>query len=319
MEATLGHLQLPEELSRLILSGTCVAFIGSGVSAGCYDSWPDLVNNLCERCGSTYRVERDSPGEALLDAAQSAKDADQQAYYSFLGEHFGEPADRVSLLYDALLSLPFTCYLTVNFDPLLALKARTAKISCDTQLRMYPSLDRKAMTRRSIHYLHGYIAEGSMRAPGTIVLARDEFQAAYADNSNLMNFLVQTLEFDPMVFIGCRLQEPTMARVFEICKKHQEVRLRLAMESGRGVAKPPARFIFLAEPQVKSCRDESGTMESGIAAKKEEAYYANMDIKPVWYKARGENHSALRFALEYLAKLPEIEVNYGGDGGANGI
>ena len=176
----------------MILSGQCLVFLGSGPSWGSYHPWPDLVNALCDRCGITRRITRDSPADELLNAAQDAKSADRNAYYRFLGEHFGRPVDSVPLLYDVLFSLPFECYLTINFDPMFALKARTARLPCSLPPRVYPSLDRRQMVDRSIHYLHGFIEVGATPAEGTIVLARDEFDEAY--DSNLMNLLYQLLK-----------------------------------------------------------------------------------------------------------------------------
>jgi SIR2-like domain len=308
---------LPSELRDVILSGKCIAFIGSGLSAGCYDPWHELINKLCKHCNHSSRVGRDSPTDAFLDAAQDAKDTDEKAYYSFLGEHFGRPAQNASLLYDVVLSLPFRCYLTVNFDPLLALKSRTAQSKCDTNISAYPSLDRGKMTNRSIHYLHGYIEEGSTPTQGTIVLARSEFDEAYADNSSLMNFLLPTFVNDPIVFIGCGLKEPAMKQVFSICKKHQQERLEIMKEQGRLNSKPPKQFIFLPKPEVRNKEGKLDINESQAAFEKKKAYYNDMEITPVWYAASREDHSTLRYALELLAKLPKIAQDYGWDGGVH--
>lgn len=312
------QLQMPQKLKDAILSKTCVAFIGSGLSAGCYASWHELINGLCEQCGTGSRVSQNSTEDALLDAAQDAKTSNSTVYFRFLGEHFGRPAERASLLYDIILSLPFECYLTVNLDPLLALKARTAQLPCDCTVRAYPSLDRKAMVNRSIHYLHGIINEQSTPTDGTIVLARKEFELAYGNSSNLMNLLMPTLENDPIVFLGCRLREPVMPQVFAICRQHQQARKRIAMESGRHPGSPPHRFIFLPRPQVESEVNEEVTKEQSHAIfLKEDAYYRDMDIEPVWYSASKEDHSELRLALERLAGLPDIRPNYGWQGGSN--
>jgi len=314
MTLSLVPLELPDELRKIILSGNCVAFLGSGLSAGSYHPWPDLVNALCRRCGSPCSVTRDTPGEAFLDAAQDAKNANRQEYLSFLGEHFGRPAPNASFLYDAVLALPFQSYLTVNLDPLLALKARTAPSKCRTPVCAYPSLDRKEMGNRSIHYLHGFINERAIPPDGTIVLARGEFEEAYGDNSNLMTFLLPTLANEPIVFFGCRLQEPVMARLFDICKQHQQKRLKTMAELGRSAGNLPSRFIFLGRPEVKDSCGKLNDDLSKAAVEKQEDFYTRMDIRPVWYPAPEEDHSALRYALERLAELPDIGPNYGWEG-----
>jgi len=204
MTLHIDHGVIPQELRDLILEGKCVVFIGSGPSTG-YLSWPDLVNTLCERCRSTRRVSEHSPAADLLDAAQDAKESDRDAYFAFLGEHFGRPVANAPIIYDTLLLLPFACYLTVNFDPLLVLKARTSKNPCPGGVHAFPSLDRMQMHKRSIHHLHGLITEGTKPVEGAIVLARDEFDSAYRANSSLMNFLVSAIENQPILFIGCEL------------------------------------------------------------------------------------------------------------------
>jgi hypothetical protein len=308
--------EIPQKLRGVIRRKRCVVFIGSGLSYGIYHSWPDLVNSLCEKCGSARRVNRDSPPGEFLDAAQDAKLSDKVTYYNLLGEHFGHSVRDASVLYDILLSLPFECYLTVNFDPLLALKARTAKLPCSLPVHAYPSLDRKKMTNRSIHYLHGFIGEGKIPVEGTIVLARDEFDEAYGDNSNLMNLLVPTLAEEPILFIGCRLREPVMKRIFDICKKAQLKRQRIMVASGGPQSKPPPRFILLPKPEIQN--DETGHIDLGksqIEIEEQQRYYQDLEIEPVWYDAPANDHSALRFALERLAELPEVTPNHGWQGG----
>ncbi len=308
-------LQLPDDLKHAILSEKCVAFLGSGVSAGCYDNWPDLVNGLCERCGSNHRVRIDSLPETFLDAAQHAKDCSKKSYYEFLGDRLGRSADRARLLYDVLLALPFECYLTVNLDPLLALKARTASRPCSPKPPYaYPALDRKTMTDRTIHYLHGMISEGNTPAEGTIVLARDEFEQAYAPNSSLMNLLVSTLDNEPIAFIGCRLREPVMEHVFRICRDNQQSRMRAMTESRGPESSPPPQFIMLPKPEVL-VEGRFDIKQSQDAMPVEEEYYKTMGIKVVWYTARGTEHSALRLGLEHLAQLPDVRPNYGWTGG----
>lgn len=307
-------MELPKALRDLILSKKCVAFIGSGVSAGCYNSWADLINNLCKRCDCPSEVGHDSPGDALLDAAQDAKDADEQAYYEFLGEHFGERPRSIPRPYVAMLSLPFRCYLTVNFDPLLSLVSCVNRNDGHSRLDVYPSLDRGAMGNGSIHYLHGYIGEGSIPRPGSIVLARSEFDEAYEDNSNLMAFLVATFEHDPIVFVGCRLREPGMSRVFQISIRNQQKRLKLTMQRGPNGSRPPRKFILLSNPEVKNSEGRIDVEQSRIAAEEEDRYFNDMDITPIWYTAPGGDHSVLWSALEQLGNLSRIAPDHGWGG-----
>lgn len=302
---------MPTKLRDVILSKRCHAFVGSGLSSGLYHSWFGLVNAICERCGIARRITKDSTVDELLDAAQDAKAGNKRQYFGFLGEHFGRSLDQTPLIYDLLLSLPFECYLTVNLDPLLARKARLARTPCVLPVRAYPSLDRRQMFSRSLHYLHGFIEAGKTPVEGTIVLARDEFLEAYRDNSNLMNFLVPTLENDPVLFVGCGLREPSMPQVFKICKEHQTKRQKIMVASGSLPSSPPQRYILLPKPSVTNEAGDLVEDQSREEMERQQTYYTSLDIEPVWFENSGDDFSALRVAVEDLANLPDIRPNYG--------
>lgn len=304
------QLQLPPGLSEIVRSKSCVAFVGSGLSAGSYPSWAGLINEMCISCGSNCRVDADSPTVAFLDAAQDAKSCSEKNYYAFLGKTFGCAAASASLTYDALLAVHFDAFVTINFDPLLALKARTTRIRCADDIDIFPSLDRRRVGGRSIHYLHGHIAEGGTPIDGTIVLSRDEFEAAYSAHSNLMSFLLPMLENDPIVFIGCRLREPALDEVFRICKDLQLKRQRLAKHHDHQSV-PPKRFIFRPLPEVRSGDNKLDRRRGEEIKQEEEGYYLDKDIVPVWYKADDGDHSWLRRALEQLAELRAPTYSYG--------
>ena len=307
------QFQIPPELQELILNKRCVAFVGSGLSAGIYPDWVDLVNGLCETCGSKLRVNADSPTDDFLDAAQDAKDRSDTGYFTFLGETFGRPATHTSLLYNAILALPFQSYLTVNLDPLLLLQTRTRSNPAGAEFHVYPSLDRKTMINQTIYYLHGFIEEGTIPTNGTIVLSRDEFFRAYRSNGTLMSFLVQTLENDPIVFIGCRLREPVMTEVFGICKEHQLERQRLSKQAKRP-SEPPPPFILLPEPEVTVSDGNIDFSQSPHKKKEEDSYYSGMDIRVVRYPSAGRDHSALLRTLERLAGFEPPKARYGWEG-----
>lgn len=311
MQRQLQELLLPEELRNGILSKRCIAFIGSGVSIDSYDSWSHLINLLCQRCGSQIRVSTETSAEDLLVAAQDAKDLDEPMYYQVLGEHFGRPATTASLLYDALLRLPFKSYITTNFDPLLALRARD--YHCARTPMAYPHLDREAISRRTVYYIHGYIAEGSTPLPGTIVLTKREFDDAYG-NSGLVDFLVPTFENDPICFVGCGLREPGLQRLFGLSMARQEERQRLAANHGR-TSRPPMRHILLPRPEViDSATRAEDPQKSDDARAQQERYYSGFNVTVVWYEATGNDHSSLRRAFDRTAGAPSPIPDYGWGG-----
>lgn len=309
--------RVPEALSQVVRKGTCAAFIGSGLSAGSYPAWPDLVNDLCQACGIDRRVTSESDDSELLQAAQEAKTNDRERYHQRLWETFGGEVLTVPTAYLLLLELPFNCYLTHNFDRILVTGARLPRADCRMPVQVYPRLDRRDVGARSIHYLHGLVPDDIPPVDGQIVLSLSDFNDAYAPNSNLMNFLVPTLENDPVVFVGCELSERFMHHAFAICKEHQRKRQKLIATRGDVPTQPPPRFILLRRPSVVDERDQYNADLSAQKLSERQTFYENMDIQPVWYGGEGSDHSELRRALERLANLPELRLEYGWpEGGA---
>lgn len=319
MESPIETNQIPRALREAILSKKCVAFIGSGASAGYYPSWPDLINTLCERCGCDRRVSPDSPPGDYPDAAEDAKYSNEGKYHAALLDIFARRVDPIPRIYDVLTYLPFLSYLTVNLDPLLATKWRTARNACDRQIHAYPTLDRKDMGSRSVCYLHGMIAEKQEIPPeDTIVLARSDFAKAYCENSPLKSLLVSTFSNDPIVFVGCQLQEPVMAKVFGICKHHQLERQLIIEKSGKARSEPPKRFILLPQPTVETERESDGEGIAQTKASQLEEHYRSFDIATVWYSAPEGDHSKLCDMLEEIADLQTPSPDYEWNGATDG-
>ncbi len=311
MGRTRETLEMPQDLIAAVRSEKCVAFIGSGVSADSYPSWHELITELCERCGITRHVTRDTPADELQAAAQDAKTLDEEAYHAFLTDRFGSLPPTIPRLYDVLLELTFSSYLTTNFDRVLAYKSSLARRRCNERVYAYPSLDRKAMNSRSVHYLHGRITNGPGPVKHTIVLARDEFKAAYGSNSNLMNFLVETLVQDPLVFIGCTLREPQMKEVFRICRDNQLERQRANQGLGLPRGNSPKRFIFLPPTTIETRNGCDDALDSEVEQRREDEQYRSMGIEPVRYSAEGRDHSQLCLALDRLTRLSKREHDHG--------
>lgn len=302
---------ISDELRTLVRGGNCNVFIGSGLSVEVYLTWHKVVRLLCEACGLSEEIDSNTPTPHLLKAADRAKQHDADAYYNFLGKHFGQPAVSAQLTYDALLKIPFKSILTVNLDPLLALKLREPEGHAQRPWYTYPDLDRNRVREGTVHYLHGIVCEGQIPKPGSIVFAESEFDEAYADNGPLMSFLSQTLQYDPILFIGCRLLEPPMKRVFEACEKHHHQRAKLCSSMGEPELRPPQRYILLPGKLAFSSEDERIKYE--IEAEAEEHFYSERHIEIVRYPA-DHNHSALRIELEQLAGLPSMRQRYGNGG-----
>lgn len=114
-----------ESLRKQVLSGRCVAFLGSGLSTGLYPSWTDLVYRLCVECNApNSEAAKSADADLLIQLADDAHSADPDMYYHVLDEEFGRWPTDTRLAYDLLMRLPFQSYVTTNFDPLLEYESR---------------------------------------------------------------------------------------------------------------------------------------------------------------------------------------------------
>ena len=151
------------------------------------------------------------------------------------------------------------------------------------------------------------------------MLSSDEFDTAYSPDSSLKGLLNSTFENDPIVFLGCRLKELVMPRIFAICKDRQRLRHKIMAERGSPGSSPPPRYIFLANSTVKDRDGKIDQAASLVEQQKQEDYYKDMDISPIWYPSSGTDHSALLVALERLANLPILTADHGWQGGTNAL
>jgi len=143
-----------EHLRNVIFSGEAVAFVGSGISMGCYPSWRKTVDILCLRCGIDTPTKDLSP-EEFLNKAEECKKLNEQEYFNILRELFGQAASFTRLTYNYLFRLPFKAYVTTNFDPLLA-----EHRSSDSKVFCYPILNFEEIGKNTkpVFYIHGTVS-----------------------------------------------------------------------------------------------------------------------------------------------------------------
>jgi hypothetical protein len=209
-------------LLRQVQSGSCVAFIGSGPSTTdlLYPEWGEAVSRICVHCGlPPMSNEEKEDVNVLLDRADEARVRDEARYCNALKEIFGKPIVNTTRAYDLLIDVRFRSYVTANVDPLLADKSRSSKNRLGG-VYTFPALPYDCIEKRSIYYLHGLVDVGVVPRPHQIVLGRQDFAHAYDEsNGTLHSFLHQLFSFQTIVFVGCTLREPPIARILESCRK----------------------------------------------------------------------------------------------------
>lgn len=208
-----------ETLWNLIKDGDCVAWIGSGLSAGAdYPSWEKIIRDLCDACNVTSLGEDEASTEVLQTKADECKDHAPNKYYHTLATHFGKPISKTRLAYQLLLKLPFKAFVTTNYDPLLMY---AGEIENHPKVFRYPSLPTDALScsPAAIVYMHGLaryrdpITHDEIATGKDLVLSKSEFDAAY--EGMLRSFLEQMLAFRKVLFLGCGLREPEIQAIFQ--------------------------------------------------------------------------------------------------------
>lgn len=312
---------IPDDLKDLLRSGQCVAFIGSGVSSGSYPPWYKLVQDLCKECGVVSSdwegVHENTDTSILLDLSQKAKDSCKKKYYDYLDKIFGKSLGQIdkykesSDRYFTLLAMSFRSYITINFDPLLFILSKNAKTKCHKDVFPYPYLDRINMSHnRSIHYLHGIIDKENKAYDNSIVFTEDEFDKAYNNGGKCANFLLQVLEFEKVLFIGCRLREPIMKFVFDAYLRNKKLSNIQSTYNNKHETDVLNHYIILDKCYVNS-EDVDGKIDeikTRNLIDKDEDYYHSLGINVIWYP-QGD-HKQLWKVLDDLAGLELPVIKY---------
>jgi hypothetical protein len=197
-----------------------VAWIGSGLSAGAYKSWAEIVCELCTACAvSPLDTKEEPPASVLVDKAEECKKKEPAIYDGVLEREYGRPVSGDRLAYGLLKKLPFAAYVTTNYDPLLAFGMRAGTVYA------WPWLPAKYLAiRGSVFYLHGMARDGTKPKVRDLVLARSDFDRAYGTRM-LPSFLVQLLTDNDVLFLGCTLREPELqAILYEMKKVYAQLR-----------------------------------------------------------------------------------------------
>lgn len=213
------------------------------------------------------------------------------------------------------MSCSFRSYLTTNLDRLLELDARSANPPCRNGILAYPhNLDRQYIGDRAIYHLHGYIPECARPNDVEIVFSRSEYEQAYAPNSRLNRILFDTLENDPICFIGCSLDDPPLKKIVSICNQKRIERMIAMLRRGQPLVTPPRRYALLPKPVVSDDDGRFNHERSQRAVEEQQRSCADLDIQVVWYMpASSKDHTVLREAFEDLAGFPKMRQSIGWD------
>ncbi|MCC7145223.1 MAG: SIR2 family protein [Phycisphaeraceae bacterium] len=282
-------------LTDLMTSSKCVLFIGSGLSWNNYGKWHEIVNTVRASCGLPEQLPESATANQLLDGAQEARNKDYSAYLQSLGRWFGTVRGD-NHLYTELLRIPsIKAYVTLNLDPLLAIRARQPEHKCE--IFSYPDLGTPERGRIPVYYLHGLIDEEPTPATDKIIFSRSEYDLAYPNNgkgeSPVTRLLKGFLEHENICFIGCGLREPAWPQLSAECA---------ALRKQFHADKSKQRIILLPKPHKLQCEDDRNLAHDKSSADAQwsdnEAYYQQLGLIVVPYDPEDNYHNGLRKRLK---------------------
>lgn len=218
----------PQELGGALTppSHQFAAWIGSGLSCELgYPSWPDIVRRLITRCeelgkpsADIAEIDRLLAKNRLPEAAEMAFQVlGRGAFQQVLSEAFdvAEEEKGQDACYD-LLMIPFTVFVTTNYDRSLSMAA--ARLTAEGKLQrthdvIYPGGSPDQLWRRSIHYLHCDINHISQ-----IVMTDSTFGHAYSPTGPQRRIVETLANTFQILFIGTDFTDTDVRRVFFECK-----------------------------------------------------------------------------------------------------
>lgn len=278
---------------RFLYRDNCVAWIGSGLSIPVgYDDWKTAVSKLCDACG--VDLPSDPTADDLLDIAQACKDHNEEAYYETLHRIYGREVTTRRKAYSLLLRLNLTSYVTTNFDPVLF----DYVPEYDYDAFAYPVLPptRIGESPPAVFYIHGLAEPDRDPEQHHLVLARDEFSAAY-NLGVVSNFLRALLTDRDILFLGCSLGEPVLKPVF------REVDEILGSVADYGAA--------YGNPKRLAIRDvpKRGGSVAKDKAEIEEERLKDLGIEVLWYEPSNPSyHEEIEQVLTGLCSKKGVEL-----------
>ncbi|WP_108819915.1 SIR2 family protein [Pseudovibrio sp. Alg231-02] len=248
-----------EQLRRTFDNGKLMPFIGAGMSMPSgYPSWTKFLYDACNESHVTEEVLKKLLGDGMYEeAAQELHDDMTAAGFNELLESVFKSEKEVSGAIHYLPRLfPKSSIVTTNFDGLIEQVFGDANQNFDL-VRSGKTL--KEVTRliatgsRLLLKLHG-----SCEFVGERVLLKNEYDLAYANNSDVKDFFNRILFGQSLIFLGCSLNvDRTIQSMVEMVKEH-------------GSSNLPRHYAFL----------ELREGDDRIARKKE---LAHANIFPIWY------------------------------------
>jgi hypothetical protein len=235
--------KLPGLLVRYIQQKRCVVFVGSGLSAGAgLPTWSalllkgieELVGSLPEGELHQEELRRLVERGKLLEVADFCKEKLGGAYHQFLSDQVrGDQAD-LPPTHDVLMQLPFSAWVTTNYDKLLERAYSKVKGGFPKTLT---HKDTEALGR--LLFDDGQFilkAHGDIDRPETVVLTSRDYSEIIHANPAFNEIFSGLLLTKALFFVGYSLSDPDLRLLMDRQLSHFKgfVPERFALMTGVG-------------------------------------------------------------------------------------
>lgn len=319
-----GNQPVYNALIATLRDRKAIAFVGAGASTGMYPLWGEFIGLLADY---TVAVGKAEPKDAARWKADTNLAPQQRVnvilrklgepyYRNFLkttfGPRRGPDGRRYTNAHAALLRLPFRSYVTTNYDPALEFARMELRPGClttgtptwqdDDEVHRWLINDDDAarMARERQDWASRWISNkssvpedecpilwlhGNWQRPQGIVLNSGEYAEAY--KKGLYRRLFDALWLQrQLVFVGFGFQDPQFT--FMVGEYLRD------LESANALP----RHIAILSLQVE---DSGLPLDPDAVREWRENLEADYYVRPLFYPARGRDHSALQTLLSAVA------------------
>ncbi len=279
---------------EIVSTGNCVAWVGSGLSDGCYVKIPALIDYLIEKC-EPKNYENLLKQEKYFEIAELCKNNNEELYKNCLADKYGFIAPLNRPEYNNLVSTKFQSFVTTNFDPLLA----EACDNHDLTVHYLPIIESKYIVLKRSFYIHGLALVNDTPTAENLVLATSEFETAYnRDGGPTWQFVLNLLTEHNLLFMGCALTEPEINECFNAMIRIQAYRKEKYHEG----AIDRNRIILLPNLILNGMTDEEIEHANDRQAYEKSRFENSLNISIIRYprKNRDDKHIALMLILRKL-------------------
>jgi hypothetical protein len=214
--------QIPDELVKAILEGSCMAFVGAGLSMNAkrasqdrLPSWGKLLEEMLQHAINNRiplsDVENDlkvaiNDGKYLLVAQELSERLGSEMFRNFLREVFLDVGLKPSTTHINLVKIPFRAFLTTNYDTLIE-----GAHTINNEGRIPPILTQEDLDKipnpLKLKDTFVFKIHGDINRPETIVLTSHDYQDSLFRRPAYRSFLETLFTTNTVLFVGFGLSD----------------------------------------------------------------------------------------------------------------